>query len=360
MAKQTRNRLSKRGAVAIVEIDAVLLFTPQGDVTNWTRRFSAHVNKYAAAVAPSNKRPRWSHYGKPLKATFKASTMPQPGRRRVYSGVGSSAPYSAFVDQGTGSRAGGAAYPAKVLPPSTWGGSDLYQAGRNKRRTVMIEGQRGQKYMDKAVRMAFATMRMRSYQIPAEKGALGEIVRSTPSGLIKGIVGATAKSPAFYRSLKQWQGWQDAAPRRSRARYALGRLPEGAGAGEEVRAAWREQDAAYGRRRAALNARLYRARIKARNPSLVQERDRQRTIKRAAQRQAAQADRETQKAAQAAALRAYKTALAQRITATQVPPGFRVGGKVKFTGSTWSLVVVAPNGNRVTKRGEWALPKSRK
>lgn len=229
-------RIRRRGANIVVEANGEVLFAPIGDVGRWTNRFSHRVLAATEQEAPTNKRPRWGHYGKPLKTTFKASTTYQPGRMKVYAAVGSTAPHAYYVDQGTGIYAGNGPYEAKVLPPWHRGDPSLYEStwrpagpGTRKVRPVMIKGQRGQGFFDKGLKRGFQSMRMRSFQVPAD-GKITQATNSIPTGLL-GFLGNTEASPAFRASLEEWRAWRDAAFSRG---DLLGKHG-GRGSAEEVR-----------------------------------------------------------------------------------------------------------------------------
>lgn len=213
-------RIHNRGANIVVEANGEVLFLPTGDVANWQRRFSARVREFSAAEAPVNKRPRWAHYGKPLKTTFTASTTLQPGRMRVYSAVGSTSPHAYYVDQGTGVFNGSSPWKAKILPPTHRGGPNLYEAtwrpapGAPQVGSVYIKGQKGQHFFDKGLKRAFQSMRLRSFQVPGE-GRITEALNSVPTGLL-GFLGNTAATPAFVAQLEEWRAWRDAAWRSNR------------------------------------------------------------------------------------------------------------------------------------------------
>lgn len=223
-------RIHNRGANIVVEANGEILFFPGGDVANWQRRFSARVREGTIAEAPANRRPRWAHYGNPLKATITASTTAQPGRMKVYSAVGSSAPYAAYVDQGTGIYGGNGPYEAKILPPWHRGSPSLYEhtwkvphsMGENMHGereveweevgTVTIKGQKGQHFFDKGLKRGFQSMRMRSAQLPIE-GKIGPAMRGLPASLLN-VLGNTPADAAFVAQLEEWRAWRDAAWRR--------------------------------------------------------------------------------------------------------------------------------------------------
>ena len=172
-------RIRHKGATVTVEAHGEILFMPTGSVNNWLNRFSQRIEAKTIQAAPSNKRPRWAHYGRPLKDTIKRAYPRFWGngrdKMRVYAAVGSTAPHAYYVDQGTGVYAGNAPYEAKILPPWQQGSPSLYErtwrpggVGTRRVSPVMIRGQRGQGFMDAGLRAAFRSMRMRSVQVPGE------------------------------------------------------------------------------------------------------------------------------------------------------------------------------------------------
>lgn len=230
-------RIRHRGANIVVEANGEVLFAPTGDVGRWSNRFSHRVLAATEAAAPTNKRPRWAHYGKPLRATFRASTTYQPGRMKVYSAVGSGSPHAYYVDQGTGIFAGNGPYEAKVLPPYQHGGASLYEntwrpggPGTRKVKPVFINGQPGQFFFDAGLKGGFASMRMRSFKVPGE-GQITKALASIPTGLL-GFLGNTVADGAFVSQLEEWRAWRDEAWGRGEG---LGR---GGGIGSKAHAAF--------------------------------------------------------------------------------------------------------------------------
>lgn len=204
---------------------------PGGDVHNWTNRFTGRIRAATIAAAPVNKRPRWGHYGKPLKATI-VSARPRfwangRDKMRVYGAVGATADHAYYVDQGTGVYAGNAAYPAKIIPPWTHDSPSLYEAtwrpggpGTRRVKPVIIKGQKGQFFFDTGLKHAFQSMRMRSFQVPNDP-KISTILNSVATGL-EGFFGNTPDSPAFRASLAEWRAWRDAAWKNNEG---LGRNP---------------------------------------------------------------------------------------------------------------------------------------
>jgi len=209
-------KIRRRGANIVVEAHGEVLFAATGDVGRWQNRFSHRVRAFAMQAAPTNKRPRWAHYGKPLKSTFTATTKYQEGRMRVYSAIGSSAPHAYYVDQGTGIYGGGGPYEAKVLPPWTRGGASLYEhtwrptgPGGRKVKPVMIKGQKGQFFFDKGLQRAFQSMRMRAFQVPGD-AKITNAINSMPTGM-DNFAGNTVSDGAFTAQLNEWRAWRDEA-----------------------------------------------------------------------------------------------------------------------------------------------------
>jgi hypothetical protein len=209
--------LRNRGATIVVEANGELLFTPLGPITQWNRRISRHIREAAIAEAPSNKRPRWSHYGKPLKATMRATTRSDPVTMHAYAAVGSTAPYSLYVDQGTGIYAGRAPYQGKILPPWFPGSPSLYEhtwrplEGKEyapRIGTVTIKGQKGQHFFDKALKRGLAA------EAIATTTGLYPALDTFPDSLT-GFLGPFS-TPAFIGQLNEWRQWRDAAWSRDR------------------------------------------------------------------------------------------------------------------------------------------------
>lgn len=216
-------KIRSRGASITVESHAEVLFMPSGDVYDWANMFTGRIRSKTIAAAPDNKRPRWAHYGLPLKDTI-VSARPRfwgngRDKQRVYAAVGATAPYAAYVDQGTGVYGGNGPYEAKILPPWQQGSASLYErtwrpGGPSGPRVapVMIKGQRGQQFFAKGLAAAFASMRMRSFQLPGDGGPkITEALSAVPTS-VSGFMGNSAQSgPAFIGQLQQWRAWRDEA-----------------------------------------------------------------------------------------------------------------------------------------------------
>lgn len=213
-------RIRNRGATITVESNAEVLFMPGGSVHSWTNRFTGRIRAATIQEAPTNKRPRWGHYGKPLKTTV-VSARPRfwsngGDKQRVYAAVGSTAPHAYYVDQGTGIYAGNGPYKAKVLPPWTRGDPSLYEAtwrptgpGGKRVKPIFIKGQKGQFFFDTGLKRAFQSMRMRAYQIPGDP-KITDAMNSIPTGLAN-FLGNTPPDAGFIASLEEWRTWRDAA-----------------------------------------------------------------------------------------------------------------------------------------------------
>ena len=212
-------KIRNRGATITVEANAEILFMPGGKVNDWANRFTGRIRAATIAAAPLNKRPRWGHYGAPLKSTSGiVSARPRfwsngGDRQRVYAAVGSTRPYAYYVDQGTGIYNGSGPYAAKVIPP--WAPViDLYEhtwspkgPGGRTVAPVMIRGQKGQKFFEKGLAAAFQSMRMRAYQVPGDP-RIGAVLNAVPTGL-DNFKGNTPNDAAFQASLEQWRADRD-------------------------------------------------------------------------------------------------------------------------------------------------------
>jgi hypothetical protein len=219
LVRRIRSRVSGKG-VGVVEANGEVLFAPGTDLSRWKNRFSQRVREATATAAPTNKRPRWDHYGKALKQTITASTSTRitKGGGFFYIAVGSSAPHAYYVDQGTGIYGGNGPYEAKILPPWTRGSPSLYEhtwrpggAGTRKVRPVMIKGQKGQGFFDTGLKRGFQSMRMRSFQVPGEGvSGMTSALASFPSGLLN-FAGNTASDGPFKGQLAEWREWRDEA-----------------------------------------------------------------------------------------------------------------------------------------------------
>jgi hypothetical protein len=220
-------KIRGRGVKGWVEVHGETLFTQTGDVASWSRGFSRKVTRFTASAAPSNKRPRWSHYGLPLKRTFTSSTKASPGSLKVHSAIGSTAPHAYYVDQGTGIYGGNGPYQAKILPPWARQSPSLYehtfrvpenQGAKGEPNiawvpvgTITVKGQKGQQFFDKGLARAFGAEGMITLQAPG-----------TPPGMIgfpemlANFTGNTPADAAFRAQLEEWREWRDRAWRSGR------------------------------------------------------------------------------------------------------------------------------------------------
>lgn len=219
--------IKKRHATIAVTANAEVLFVEGGDVNDWAKKLTGRIKRATVKEAPTNRRPRWMHYGKPLKATIVASPvkfrMLGSDKPRLYSAVGSTAPHARYVDQGTGIYGEGrGAYQAKILPPYTWGSPSLFEAtwkvpepmgnGEVQFRevgTTTVKGQRPRYFFDKGLRKGMTAMHLASAKVPAGP-QMSEALRSWPRSL-ENFIGNTPPTNAFMMSLATWRVWRDEA-----------------------------------------------------------------------------------------------------------------------------------------------------
>lgn len=237
-------RIRKRGATITVESHAEILFMPGGSINSWMAKFTGQLRSRTIKNAPTNKRPRWGHYGKPLKATI-VSARPRfwgngRDKQRVYTAVGSTAPHAYYVDQGTGVYGGRGPYEAKVLPPYQWGSASLYEhtwrpggIGTRKVAPVMIQGQEPKFFFDESLRETMHHMRLSAFQVPTSP-KITDALGSKATGL-EGFLGNTLGDEGFIASLREWRRWRDDAWDRGEG---LGR---GGGIGSKAHAKYVEQ-----------------------------------------------------------------------------------------------------------------------
>lgn len=210
--------LRSRGTTVVVEANAEVLVMPGGDLSKWKNRFSNSITRYAREAAPVNKRPRWGHYGKPLKKTLTSSS--QTLGMRMHFAVGSTSNHALFVDQGTKS------FDAKILPPWTRGSPSLYEhtwkvpervgtdyEGRsiiefNEVGKIRVRGQRAQKFMQTGIDRAFRQARI---DAAIELDAFAAKSLAFFPASLTNFVGGTPADAAFIASLTEWRAWRDAA-----------------------------------------------------------------------------------------------------------------------------------------------------
>lgn len=212
-------RFQKRNASVVVEATGEVLFAPGTELSIWKNRFSQRIREATTAAAPMHdyaKRPLRPHPGPHLKETITASTTTRitRGGGRFYVAVGSRSRYSTFVDQGT------AAHMAKLLPPWAPGSPSLYEAswrvpdaGQSPwlpQGDIPVRGQRARNFFDKGLAAGFASMRMRSFQVPGEGvSGLRSAITGEPSNLID--LGMASFVQGYDPSLAAWRAWRDAA-----------------------------------------------------------------------------------------------------------------------------------------------------
>jgi hypothetical protein len=270
-------KVQSRGSTIVVEAHGEVLFTPVGPVGRWTRELTKAIERATQAGAPRNKRPRWGHYGRPLKQTFDSDVRYAPSRMRVYGAVGSSAGHAAFVDQGTGVHGGNGAYEAKILPPWRRGSASLYEhtwvppGSKSPVAPVMIQGQRGQFFFDAGLKRGFAAMRILSFEAP-DTPQISEAVRSLPPGILSFLdQGNTGANPAFVAQLEQWRAWRDEAfnegrtlgRRKGRINSRPSRRPK-----KRVKRRRTAADIRHAREMAAARSQRYRDRQRAKNKTV--------------------------------------------------------------------------------------------
>ena len=211
----TLQRFKDHNTNGYIMADATGLFQRGRPVSNWLNMLTKRVSAEIAKAAPSNKRPRWAHYGPPLKMTIRGSTYPRKAsgkRYYLYTSVGSTAPYAMYVDQGSGIHAGKSSWEAKILPPWPAKGYELYEKKRDGRK-VMIEGQEGKFFFAKGLEKGFDRMVRRSFQpVGVREGVSGlrQTFLSMPQSAVSQLA-ATPTSPAFQMSLNKWRLWKSEA-----------------------------------------------------------------------------------------------------------------------------------------------------
>jgi hypothetical protein len=284
-------KVQSRGSTIVIEAHGEILFAPTGPVGRWTKELTEAVEVATQGNAPRNKRPRWGHYGKPLKQTFDSAVRYSPAKMKVYGAVGSSANHAAFVDQGTGVYGGEGAYEAKILPPWRRGSPSLYEQGwspnaSGARSSVMIQGQRGQFFFDAGLKQGFAAMRILSFEAPMTP-QIAEAVRSLPAGILSFLdQGNTVANPAFKAQLAEWRQWrQDAFNEGRRFGRRKGRINSRPGRRPKKRVKRRKTaaDREHEREMSAIRSQRYRDKQKAKNKpkkrdpiAAKKQRDRQR------------------------------------------------------------------------------------
>jgi len=205
--------IRKRGTTVAIEAHAEVTMAPTAPIGKWATVFRHRLEDFTRDFAPSNKRPRWAHYGPRLRSTFSGAIRHNPVAGRVDFAVGSSADHAFYVDQGTGVFNGGGPWRARILPPWKRGSPSLYEstwvAGRSRVRAVWIKGQKGQHFMQRGLDRTMQSMRMRSYQLPDDP-RMAKAVATAPQTLTA-FLGGTPNNGAFRGQLEQWRKWRDSA-----------------------------------------------------------------------------------------------------------------------------------------------------
>ena len=339
--------LKGRGSVTSLTVSGEALFTPNGDLATWKRNFSRNATRATAQLAPENKRPRWAHYGKPLKSTFTTETRVNAASMMIHSTVGSSAPHALFPDQGTGVFAGGSPYEAKILPPWTRGSPPLYEETwrpnnvrvsrwgiKSGGTTVMIQGQRGQFFFENGLSHAFIKARMASIQIPGTGGNAISSALSAAPDMLPGNSGTTPAPVAFQAQLNQWREWKDRAWRAGRA---LDRSGDGGRVGAtRLRAGkldprGRNQREAARRARTAANAQARIAERNAREQRRIAVREQAKAKTKVRTQQQVEADRRKK------SIQAERTRFVNKATSKySASRGYDVRN-IRFEGGRWRV-----------------------
>ena len=200
------------------EVRAETLVLPGQIINGWTQRLGMRIRKYTSDAAPTHdygRRPLRPHPGPHLKNTIiHGATRGYPRRTGgvVFSAVGSTAPYAAFVDQGTNGQM------AKVLPPWDAGirSHTLYEATWRPRGGAPlgpkpVKGQKAKRFFDEGVARAFRYMGNRSVQVAGERGILAPGFPSVQNLGWMGFFGNTSSDPAFVARLNTWRLWRQEA-----------------------------------------------------------------------------------------------------------------------------------------------------
>lgn len=204
--------LHKRGAVIAYEVHAEVLGLPGGVVNRWTASLGAIARSRAGQHAPANKRPRWSHYGTPLKKSINRSKVKfhkAKGGFRLYATVGSTKHYSYFVDQGTKAHA------AKILPPWAGGGYPMLwehtwtpPGARDPLGKIWVRGIEAHEFLDKGLKDAF---RAKGLSETTGAGAQMAAALRGQAAMLPDFSGSTPGGEAFKAQLDVWRAERDEA-----------------------------------------------------------------------------------------------------------------------------------------------------
>lgn len=312
--------LKGRKTHGAVVVYAEVLFKEGADIPRWKKRLSARVRARASDFAPRNKRPRWAHYGPPLHSTMRSNTRTRmtAGGGYVSSGVGSTAHYSVYVDQGTKDHT------ATILPPWEVFSPTLYEAAWNPHGAgaplgpIKIRGIEPTLFMEKGLDAALISMKLRAHQFGGNGGINWDnsyFLMHTPF-----FAGNTPVDLGFKASRAEWREWRNEA--------------------------WivRNENRRANRRRAARNARTEERRRKWREERRKnRERNKQRERDRQKQRDAERAKRLRRKAERAAFkyMAAWKDANPGMVIVSWDRNGFRYKHKDGFTvkSKTWPYTI---------------------
>ncbi|MBC7630406.1 hypothetical protein [Aeromicrobium sp.] len=201
-----------------VTATAEVLFMPTGPVGRFSNTLSNRVTAATRGFAPRNSRPTWGHepaaHGRSLKRSFTSSSATRG--LRIYTAVGSSSKYSAFVDQGTGIYAGNSPWEATILPPGAVGSPSLYEhtwipSPKSGKRvgTVIIKGQHPQYFFSRGLTAGLRSVHIATATMPGT--SLAGAVDTFPEELASHVTAATEPEIAFLASLTEWRRWRDEA-----------------------------------------------------------------------------------------------------------------------------------------------------
>lgn len=337
--------IKSRGAVVAVEAFGETLFLPGSDVARFTRRLSSAVSRAASKNAPVNKRPRWIHYGPPLKRSFTSNSDISAVTKRAYAVAGSRAPHALFVDQGTND------FYAKILPPWTRGGASLYEhtwrppGSEGNLGKIYVRGQEGQRFFEKGlVEGALSVglvLRDGLSSIRSQEAFVGIPSRLTELGGM-----GPWQRMTFGAQLIEWRQWRDRAYNRG---AALGKDGKRGAGWYRIKTGQRYSPPRKPRRRATVEEareqnRLRQEKYRARHREEINA-DRRRVYKPKRQEKPTR-ERNTPKTNfEKAKLKdriRYIDALTRKYPSSE---GYRVVD-IKFVDGRWTAVVIRPNGDR--------------
>lgn len=238
--------INRKGARTTVVADAAVMFLPSGDIGKWERDLATRVTIATRKLAPNNSRPHWMHYGKKLSeaGSFTTKTKYDPERKRITTVIGSRVSHAIFPDQGTGIYAGKSPWKAAILPPTSRGGSDLFEdtwrphKGAKAGPGRMIKGQRGQFFFARGLRAAMISKRIPSIEV-ADAAVAAKTRGSGVTGLVNSLGLPVDSNGAFRAQLTEWRRWRDEAwsnPERRRTASTRPKRPRYYGVDKTTRA----------------------------------------------------------------------------------------------------------------------------